>query len=159
MASNSFSRELQCNCVVSNLCYLKINTSFSTAIKFYTVTFCWHFQGVLPYFSSSLLQLSLCFEAFSVMLPSRSLSVDTRGQFVFTAWWAHNARTQSISTDRPDLGMFSFCLSQTPHIMNLIIPLWKRINFSNIVSLVRSNARNGTYRIRSHICMYNLQGS
>ena len=108
---------------------------------------------------SSLLQLSLCFEAFSVMLPSRSLSVDTRGQFVFTAWWAHNARTQSISTDRPDLGMFSFCLSQTPHIMNLIIPLWKRINFFNNVSLLRSNARTGTYRIRSHICMYNLQGS
>ena len=59
------------------------------------------FWGVVAYFPCFLLQLVLCFEAFSAVLPCGPFLLIPAQlpstQFVFTGWWAHNARGPSPS--------------------------------------------------------------
>ena len=72
----------------------------------------------------------LCFEAFSSMLPCgqlRFLSVDTRTQFVFKAWWAHNARgpSPSLYWSARLPNVFLRTLQPFPHINHLYVSVYE----------------------------------
>ena len=93
----------------------------------------------------------LCFEAFSAMLPRGQLgflSVDTRTQFVFKAWWAHNARGPSPSlywsARLPNVFLLTFT-ALSPHSPSVCICLWIQWRLLKKKGVFRCASISSTY--------------